>query len=125
VHEVRTRHVGVHQHRHDEAAEGRAGKRFLEDERRHGVGTGAAVFGRIGDPEQAEAAELADHLARDESLLLPAHAVRLDLLGEEARDRGAEALVFGSVVDQHRTRSAERACAPQLRWALASRVFTF
>ncbi len=113
VHEVRARHVGVHQHRHDEAAEGRARQRLLEHDGGERVGAGAAVLGRIGDAEQAEVAELADHLARDAALVLPALAVRLDLVGEEAGDRDAKLLVLGAVVD--RRHRPDRSAAVQVK----------
>ena len=97
--QVRARHVGVHEHGDDEAAEGRLRERFGEHQVGQRIGLRAAMFAGIHQPEQAGIAHLAQHLARCEAVALPLFGERFDLPGDEARDLLAQLFVLVAEVD--------------------------
>ena len=65
-----------------------------EHDRAERVHFAAAVCGRVADAEKAKLAHAAQHLARDVALLLPLHAVRLDLGLDETADLRAQRFVL-------------------------------
>jgi hypothetical protein len=97
--QMRAGHVGVHEHGHDEAAEGALAQRLGKHEIGERIGSRAAVLGGVHDPEQPGVAHALQHLARHEALLLPGRAVRLDLARQEARHLLAQQLALGAEVD--------------------------
>ena len=84
--DVDRRHVGMHQHRRGEAAEGRTPEFLRPHHRRQRPHVGAAIFGRMAHAEKAERAHAAVDLARDFAVALPLLAMRHDFLLDEAAD---------------------------------------
>src|SRR2546428_531557 len=87
---MRRRHVGMHQHRDGEAAEGRAPELLREQRRRPRVQSRAAEFLGIPQAEIPEPPHLLQHLARHEALLFPGAALRDDLLLDVAANALAQ-----------------------------------
>jgi hypothetical protein len=90
------RHVGVNEGRDCCSAIGRAAEFLREDHGREHIHVGSAIFLRISSAEEAELTHPPQHLARNAALLLPAFAVRLDLLLHETPDLHAEQFMFRS-----------------------------
>ncbi len=84
--QVRARHVGMDQHRDDEAAEGRLRQRLGKDQVGQCIGIATAEPAIEHQPEQTGLAEPLQHGARHHPVAFPGLRVRLDLAGEEARD---------------------------------------
>ena len=99
VDEVRGRHIGVDQHGHIEAGEGRRAERLGERRRGQHAETEATVLLRGAEPEHAEGTHLVEHLARDLSLGFPGIAVRGHLGGDELDRLVVDRLQFIGHVD--------------------------
>ena len=87
-------HVGMDQRGDRDAGEGRAAQFLGQHDSRHRVHLGATIIGGVADTEEAELAHLAQHVARNETVLLPLHGMRLDLGLDEAADLVAQRLML-------------------------------
>jgi curved DNA-binding protein CbpA len=115
VDQVRRRHVGVHQHGDGEAAEGRAAELLGQQRGGARIQRAAAEFLRVAQAEEAEAAHLAQQLARHEALLFPGVAPRHHLLLYETADaflQQPEGVVHRPIIRKIRCAGAIRAGSP-------------
>jgi hypothetical protein len=97
--ERRRRHVGLHTDGHGHAAAFDVAQRFGHRHRIRVVESGAAIFLRLGEAEQAEFAQALEHLVRGENLRrLPFIDVGVDLVVDEALERLLDFQVFVGVV---------------------------
>ena len=92
--QMRGGHIGVHQHRDREAAEGRAPQLFGESNGAECVERGTAIFLRMTDPEKAMFAHFAQYLARHETVDFPLVGERLHFVVDEAAQRIAQHFVL-------------------------------
>jgi hypothetical protein len=97
VQQVRARHVGVHQHRDDEAAEGRADSASWNTTLVSVSASAPPYSAGAVRPSQPARPSSSQHIARRVALFVPGERVRLDLLRDETRDLPAQLDVFGWV----------------------------
>ena len=97
--QMRTGHVGVHQHADNEAGKGGLRQAFCKHQIGQGVGLGATVLALVHQAKKSGLAHFFQHITRHLAGFFPFQTKWLDFAIEKALHLVAQGLVFGQVVN--------------------------